>query len=108
MDMPLNKFLIGGSMDGEVANFVETEMILTQPGGGHVAHVQLRGSLPLPWSQPSDLSWQPIIEVHQGNLLKFRYVEGSVPPHGFDDEIPLFFCLMIRWWRTRISQGYMC
>ena len=62
----LSSIILGASVDGEVANFVETEMILTQPGGGHVSHVQIRGSLPLPWSQMSDLSWQPLIQIHQG------------------------------------------
>jgi len=53
---------IGADEMGEVANFVETEMVLTRDDGYRVSHVQIRGSIPLAWRQLSDLSWQPKLE----------------------------------------------
>lgn len=47
---------------GAAANFVETEQIVELEEGGRrrwTAFVQLRGSIPLLWSQKPNLRWQP-------------------------------------------------
>ena len=43
---------------GHAANFVETEQIC-EWGNRLTAHVQIRGSIPLFWSQRPNLKWQP-------------------------------------------------
>ncbi|KAH9325748.1 hypothetical protein KI387_005926, partial [Taxus chinensis] len=76
----------GADLDGNVANFVESEQILE--ANGYVAsYVQVRGSIPLLWEQIVDLSYKPgfklinlddtptAVERHFSDLKK-RY--GSV------------------------------
>ncbi|KAJ1355921.1 hypothetical protein KIN20_013511 [Parelaphostrongylus tenuis] len=53
----------GVSMDGHPANFVETEQIvetLSSRGRKLTSFLQLRGSIPLLWSQRPNLKWQPM------------------------------------------------
>lgn len=52
----------GVSMDGHPANFVETEQIVetfSSRGRKLTSFLQLRGSIPLLWSQRPNLKWQP-------------------------------------------------
>ena len=54
----------GINQDGQVANFVETEQILHLPATNHtLAFLQIRGSIPLFWSQsPFSLKPPPVLE----------------------------------------------
>lgn len=66
----------GANKEGEVANFVETEVILALPEGARgeregpgtllLSHVQVRGSIPLTWSQEPTLEWQPCVRLSPG------------------------------------------
>ena len=42
-----------------MANFVQTEQIITYPNGAASSYVQLRGSIPLHWTQYPDLRYKP-------------------------------------------------
>jgi len=48
----------GADMQGEVANFVETEMLLSH-SESVASFVQVRGSMPLLWAQPAALTLKP-------------------------------------------------
>ncbi|MFH4975324.1 hypothetical protein AB6A40_002033 [Gnathostoma spinigerum] len=71
----------GINSDGNVANFVETETIISTLGH-HLSYVQIRGSVPIFWSQrgyryrpplvvdrPTDESF-PVFEMHFDKLFK--------------------------------------
>lgn len=50
----------GADTSGAVANFVETEQLVTLDGGRVVAsYVQVRGSIPLLWSQIPNIKYKP-------------------------------------------------
>eukprot|EP00249_Psilotum_nudum_P015656 c25451_g1_i1 orf=164-1942(+) len=52
----------GADLEGNVANFVESEQILETKG--HVAsYVQVRGSVPVLWEQIVDLTYKPKIQL---------------------------------------------
>jgi hypothetical protein len=87
----------GGNERGEVANFVETEVVLRLPEGGEggkeggededeederallLSHVQVRGSIPLPWSQDPELKWQPRVRLPP-SLPPSSSSSSSIPP----------------------------
>lgn len=48
----------GADMQGEVANFVESELLLSHADSA-ASFVQVRGSMPLLWAQPAALSLKP-------------------------------------------------
>jgi len=50
---------------GNVANFVETEQIILYPNGKITAHVQVRGSIPLQWSSPVSLKYEPKVFISE-------------------------------------------
>lgn len=50
---------LGINQYGHVANFVETEQIICYPNGAASSYVQIRGSIPLHWSQYPDLRYKP-------------------------------------------------
>lgn len=62
-------------MDGNVANFVETEHIFVQQllkGMKVAAYVQIRGSIPLQWSMKPNLKWSPPVKIntnHDNSLI---------------------------------------
>lgn len=76
----------GADLEGNVANFVESEQIL-EANGYLASYVQVRGSIPLLWEQIVDLTYKPsfklinpddtpsVVEHHFSDLKK-RY--GSV------------------------------
>ena len=90
----------GGNERGEVANFVETEVVfclpLPQTGGGGreeevedeegkeqvmlLSHVQVRGSIPLLWSQKPELKWQPRVRLPP--ILSPSSSSSSILPPG--------------------------
>lgn len=53
----------GVDYEGNVANFVETEQIVEEPGVFQTSYVQVRGSIPLFWSQKPDYRYKPAIEI---------------------------------------------
>lgn len=56
-------FMRGADAGGQVANFVETEQIIeyqdSRIGAGRCSFVQIRGSIPILWSQSPDLRYKP-------------------------------------------------
>ncbi|MCO5547320.1 hypothetical protein L7F22_000768 [Adiantum nelumboides] len=52
----------GANLNGDVANFVETEQIL-QADGCVASYVQVRGSIPVIWEQVVDLTYKPKIKL---------------------------------------------
>lgn len=52
----------GADLDGNVANFVETEQIL-EANGYLASYVQVRGSIPLLWEQVVDLTYKPGFKI---------------------------------------------
>lgn len=54
--------------DGHCANFVETEQIL-QTGGHSISYLQVRGSIPVFWSQPG-IKYRPPPRIDRGEVLK--------------------------------------
>ncbi|XP_060527296.1 phosphatidylinositol-3-phosphatase SAC1 [Cylas formicarius] len=56
-------FKRGVDLDGNVANFVETEQIVETIDGDRASFVQIRGSIPLFWYQKPDLRYKPPITL---------------------------------------------
>ena len=52
----------GADLDGNVANFVETEQLL-EANGYLASYVQVRGSIPLLWEQIVDLTYKPSFKL---------------------------------------------
>jgi hypothetical protein len=65
------RFMIRGCDDnGYSANFVETEQLLVHKKGGEfnvLSYIQLRGSIPIKWTQDPDLNLNPLIIPNQNN-----------------------------------------
>uniref|UniRef100_A0A7S1KPB5 SAC domain-containing protein n=1 Tax=Percolomonas cosmopolitus TaxID=63605 RepID=A0A7S1KPB5_9EUKA len=54
----------GADLHGNVANFVETEQFILHDGL-FACHLQIRGSIPLIWSQYANLKYTPEIKFHK-------------------------------------------
>ena len=54
----------GADEQGHVANYVESEQILQKDDGRVCSFVQVRGSIPLEWTQKPYLKYTPKIVVH--------------------------------------------
>ncbi|KAL0478754.1 phosphatidylinositide phosphatase [Acrasis kona] len=52
----------GADKSGNVANYVETEQIVAQ-GDNFISFMQVRGSIPLKWSQKPDLTYKPKLKI---------------------------------------------
>lgn len=75
----------GIDRDGNVANFVETEQILEDPTSGFVgSFVQVRGSIPLLWSQKSSYKYKPDIELDPNQ-------DHDMPMRKHFDELKYFY-----------------
>eukprot|EP00002_Diphylleia_rotans_P009445 TRINITY_DN1967_c0_g1_i1.p1 TRINITY_DN1967_c0_g1~~TRINITY_DN1967_c0_g1_i1.p1 ORF type:complete len:569 (-),score=118.76 TRINITY_DN1967_c0_g1_i1:120-1826(-) len=62
---PGTRFFVRGiDMDGNVANFVETEQIVTK-GNSTSSFLQIRGSIPLFWAQTPNIKYKPKIVIEQ-------------------------------------------
>ncbi|KAM1576488.1 hypothetical protein FF1_032955 [Malus domestica] len=70
----------GANLDGDVANFIETEQ-LVEIEGFQSSLLQIRGSIPLPWEQIVDLSYKPqlrIIDHEQtSNVVERHFLDLS-------------------------------
>ena len=64
---PGRRFITRGlDTEGNAANFVETEHILTHNLSGQTrvfSYVQTRGSIPLVWSMKPNLKWSPPVRI---------------------------------------------
>jgi len=68
----------GADMEGNVANGVETEQIITFNDGTTSSFLQTRGSIPLVWRQVVNLSYEPAIEIDEQSSpgpLKLHFEE---------------------------------
>jgi hypothetical protein len=54
----------GADSEGNVANFVETEQIVTH-GDLRCSFVQVRGSIPIIWTQKPNLKYKPSIHIDE-------------------------------------------
>jgi len=76
----------GGDRTGAVANHVETEQILVVDGGQAIAsHVQIRGSIPLLWSQAPNIKYKPRLNIapeHESAPAFERHMRHLVQVHG--------------------------
>ncbi|XP_053401252.1 phosphatidylinositol-3-phosphatase SAC1-like [Mercenaria mercenaria] len=72
----------GLDMEGQVANFVETEQIL-QYDGTCCSYVQTRGSIPLHWTQRPCLKYMPLPQLRTTN-----HIEGM--SRHFEDQVFLY------------------
>eukprot|EP00252_Welwitschia_mirabilis_P015203 TRINITY_DN3344_c0_g2_i1.p1 TRINITY_DN3344_c0_g2~~TRINITY_DN3344_c0_g2_i1.p1 ORF type:complete len:369 (-),score=59.90 TRINITY_DN3344_c0_g2_i1:112-1218(-) len=52
----------GADLEGNVANFIETEQIL-EARGFSASYIQVRGSIPVLWEQIVDLSYKPKVNI---------------------------------------------
>ena len=64
----------GLDSDGNCANFVETEQTLILPDGKITSLVQVRGSIPILWSSPCTLKYEPSVSL-ESNVNGFSYSE---------------------------------
>ncbi|KAK8802946.1 hypothetical protein WA588_002106 [Blastocystis sp. NMH] len=71
----------GADEDGYVANFVETEQIVKTASRQLFSHVQIRGSIPLAWTQTPTMKYTPRIHIEDDtkrlrthfDMLRGRY-----------------------------------
>ncbi|XP_068636738.1 phosphoinositide phosphatase SAC8 isoform X2 [Aristolochia californica] len=68
----------GANLEGDVANFVETEQLL-EFEGCRSSFLQIRGSIPLLWEQIVDLSYKP-----QVNIISHEETPKVVERHFLD------------------------
>ncbi|CAM9458190.1 unnamed protein product, partial [Scytosiphon promiscuus] len=57
---------------GNVANFVETEQSLLHEDGSVTSHVQIRGSIPVLWSSPTNLRYHPKVRIDPDQEASLR------------------------------------
>lgn len=55
----------GLDKDGNAANFVETEQILYFGDGRISSYVQIRGSIPVVWSSPVHMKYDPVVNISE-------------------------------------------
>ena len=63
-------FTRGADKNGNVANYVETEQIVTI-GDKHSSYVQFRGSIPVMWSQVPCIKYMPKIAINENDNDNF-------------------------------------
>ncbi|XP_019101906.1 PREDICTED: phosphoinositide phosphatase SAC8-like [Camelina sativa] len=67
----------GANLEGDTANFVETEQIV-EINGFKFSVLQVRGSIPLLWEQIVDLSYKPQLKINKHEET-VTFVRGSIP-----------------------------
>lgn len=80
----------GIDREGNVANFVETEHIITLFESGTAlrvaSYIQTRGSIPALWSQKPSMKWAPSVKIHPNNdeslTLARKHVEEMKQSYG--------------------------
>lgn len=86
----------GLDSDGHCANFVETEQILIFPDGKISSYVQVRGSIPLVWSSPCTLKYDPVITISPDESTTTSYCEDhfrSLSDSYCFDKNCIIYCL---------------
>ena len=63
---------------GRVANFVETEQILLHSDGQISSYVQIRGSIPIVWSSPVHLKYDPVVYIDQDRSNSIDHCERHI------------------------------
>jgi phosphatidylinositol 4-phosphatase len=63
----------GVDKDGNVANFVETEQILFHADGKISSYVQIRGSIPVCWSSPVHMKYEPMVWIESDEKKSETY-----------------------------------
>ncbi|KAF5953607.1 hypothetical protein HYC85_006463 [Camellia sinensis] len=74
----------GPNLEGDVANFIETEQLL-EFEGSMSSFLQIRGSIPLLWEQIVDLSYKPrlnIIDHEQTSKVVERHFHDIIERYG--------------------------
>ncbi|GMP85887.1 hypothetical protein CsSME_00038881 [Camellia sinensis var. sinensis] len=74
----------GANLEGETANFIETEQLL-EFEGFRSSFLQIRGSIPLLWEQIVDLSYKPqlnIIDHEQQSKVVERHFRDILQKYG--------------------------
>jgi len=77
-------FVRGTDTDGNVANNVETEQIVRY-NGQVASHVNTRGSIPLYWSQRSNITYKPFVKLHKVDQQKevfVKHMQSQVACYG--------------------------
>lgn len=64
--------------NGYVANYVETEQILIFPDGKITSYVQIRGSIPLLWSSPVHMKWDPKVYIDEERIKSAEYCHKHI------------------------------
>jgi len=79
----------GADIDGNVANFVETEQILTINRGDGIdiySHMQIRGSIPFFWAQKPSIKYAPktVLEANQqkDTLAFTKHMDQMMKEYG--------------------------
>lgn len=68
----------GLNESGHAANFVETEQILLFPNGKVTSFVQIRGSIPLKWSSPVLMKYDPKVYIDPDRTRSVEWAEKHV------------------------------
>lgn len=63
---------------GNVANFVETEQIAVSPDGKLTSYVQVRGSIPVKWTSPVHMKYEPIVYIDEDRSKSVDYATRHV------------------------------
>ena len=63
---------------GSCANFVETEQIAIFPDGKLTSFVQIRGSIPVKWSSPVLMKYEPPVYIEDNKLLSQEFADKHV------------------------------
>lgn len=77
-------FVRGADDDGNVANNVETEQIIRH-NGQVASHVNTRGSIPLYWSQRSNITYKPFVKLFNKENQKdvfVRHMQQQIALYG--------------------------
>ena len=72
----------GIDANAHVANFVETEQIAVQDCGIVTSYVQIRGSIPLVWSQKPTMKYTPRISVDPDRSLLTTHFNQLIEKYG--------------------------
>jgi len=68
----------GVDESGNVSNFVETEQILIFPDGKVTSYVQVRGGIPVVWSSPVHLKYDPVVYIDSNQQRSIEWCERHV------------------------------
>ena len=73
----------GADADGYVANFVETEQIVKTASRQVYSHVQVRGSIPLAWTQTPTMKYTPRIHIDDVRIIMMCSIGHEASAESF-------------------------